>query len=545
MISTNREEMNAILGMKLSSEEYSNLSFRYGLDLDINEDTINFETTSDRAELISKYGLARLLSQLKGKRMKTHDIEAKSLPVYIERTDRPFVNCLLLRLDREVGDKLKDLIEIQNKVDLVIGRKRRQAAIGLFDYDKIRFPIRYKTKDKGDIKFIPLGYAEEKTYTEIMNGTEAGMEYGNIAPDKPIVWEMDDGKVMALPPIINADAYSISRQTKNIFIDITGRSKKAVNSATKALIFNLAVIGGVTVIKTRLESKGIDTEFDLSARRFLLKHEFVEELVGESLDHNTVSALLKDADYGVKFDRGIYAIDVPFYRDDVINQTDIVDDFLRFYGISNLKPAPITTYTTGGKLKETEYSELISDRFVGLGYQELDSNVLTNEAFQFDRTGLKRENYAKLSESKSLEISMARKLLFPEILRFISSNLNRKFPQKLFDIGYVVEFDQASDTSFSNKLHLSAVYSGLDANFSDVKAAVKVVLYDIFDVKDLKISEDDGFKDTFIDGRHGRILCDGKDVGFIGEVHPRVLNGFNINFPTTLAEIYLDELLEG
>lgn len=545
MISTDIEEMNKMLGMRLSGEEYSNLSFRYGLDLDINGRTLNFETTSDRVELISKYGLARILSQLNGRQLKTHDIQIKPLPIHIYRTGRPFVNCLLLKLDEDLGNKLNDLIEMQNKIDLVIGRKRKQAAIGLFDYDKIVFPIKYRTKDKDGINFIPLGYAVEKAYAEIISDTEAGTEYGAIVPDKPVIWEMEDGRIMALPPIINADPFSIGPQTKNIFIDITGKSKKAVNSATKALIFNLVMIGSVTVINTKLEAEDIKTDFDLSARRFLLKHRFIEELVGEELDRNRVSKSLKDAGYEVKFDRDAYTVDVPFYRDDVISQVDIIDDFLRFYGLSNFKPAPIKTYTAGGKLKETRYSELTSDRFIGFGYQEVDSNVLTNEDSQFDRVGLKREDYAKLSESKSLEISMARKLLFPEMLRFISSNLNRKFPQKLFDIGDIVEFDPASDTGFSNRLHLCAVYAGADANFSDVKAAMKCVLSDIFNIKDMKILEDGEFEGSFIDGRNGKIICGGKKVGFIGEVHPRVLDAFNIDFPTTLAEIFLDRLLEG
>ena len=545
MINTTVSEMNKLLGRNLSKEEYSNLSFRYGLDLDINGDTLNFETTSDRAELISKYGLARLLSQLSQRPITIKDPKANGKEsISVEKNERPFVNCLLVKLNRNLGAQIKDLVEIQSKVDLVIGRKRKMAAIGFFDYDKIKFPIVYKNEKNENIKFTPLGYANEKTYDEIINDTDAGVEYSKIAPKKSIIWKLSNGDIMALPPIINADKYSINETTKNIFIDITGTSKKSVNSATKSLIFNLSMISDIEVLKVKYQTRDIDTGLSLSSTTMRLKHEDIERFIGDKMDFAEIIKLLKHADYGVKFEKGIYTVEIPFYRDDMISQVDIIDDILRFYGVSNLKPLPIKTYFTGEKLKESKLSDFIANIMAGAGYQELDANILTNEVVQFDNIGLKREDYAKLSESRSAEISMTRRLIFPEILRFVSNNINKKFPQKLFDVGYVVEFDPTSDTNFSNKLHLSITYSGADANFSDVKAVMKIVLSNIFDIGDLKVSENAKFEQTFIKGRYGDILYNDKIIGVIGEIHPRVLNKFNIPFPTSVAEVFLDRILE-
>ena len=545
MINTSIDEMNKLLGKKLTKEKYSDIAFKYGLDLDINGDELNFETTSDRAELISKYGLARLLSQLIHKPINVKDPKInEGISISVEKTERPFVNCLLLRLKKELGERASELVEIQNKVDLVIGRRRGMAAIGLFDYDKIGFPIVYRHEKKENIKFTPLSYANEKTYDEILNSTDAGIWYGKISPEKPIIWKTSNGDIMALPPIINADKYSIEKNTRNILIDITGVSKKSVNSATKALIFNLSMIGDIEVLKVKYQTKDIDTGLTLSPTKMRLRHWDLENLMGKAVSAEEVVKLLRYADYNVKFEKGIYALEIPFYRDDVISQVDIIDDILRFYGVSNLEPLPVKTYFTGEKLKESRLSDFIGNRMTGAGYQELDSNVLTNETIQFDNMGLKRENYAKLSESRSSEISMTRRLVVPEILRFISNNINRKFPQKLFDIGYVVELDPSSDTNFSNKLHLAIVYSGVDANFSDVKAVVKIVLSDIFNIDEFKVSENEDLKQTFISGRYGDIMYNDKKIGVIGELHPRVLNKFNISFPASVAELFLDKIIE-
>jgi phenylalanyl-tRNA synthetase beta chain len=41
----------------------------------------------------------------------------------------------------------------------------------------------------------------------------------------------------------------------------------------------------------------------------------------------------------------------------------------------------------------------------------------------------------------------------------------------------------------------------------------------------------------FISGRTGKILCDGKEIGVIGEVSPRVLKNWGINKPVVSLEL--------
>ena len=49
---------------------------------------------------------------------------------------------------------------------------------------------------------------------------------------------------------------------------------------------------------------------------------------------------------------------------------------------------------------------------------------------------------------------------------------------------------------------------------------------------------------SFIEGRAGKILINKKEVGIIGEIHPDVLNNFEIEMPSSALEINIDEVFE-
>ena len=546
MVYSSVEEMNSLLGKALKRKDYEDMSFLYGMDISGSGDVLEFEVTSDRPEMVSKYSIAFTFSRILGSSIRRYEkIIYKSAPITIGKTSRPFVNLLLLNLPMPVGKEAKNLIDMQSKLDATIGRNRKSAAIGLFDMDKISFPLKYSESSAEKISFVPLGYSNEKSYAEILEELDCGKEYGHINDGKPIVWTDGNRRIFALPPVINADFASISEKTRSIFIDITGLDRNIVNSITKAFIFNAQFLGNVTVLKPKYESKDLNTSFSLGETSLDLSRSYVNSLIGQDIRDTEIKSALKKAGYTFKETAKGFVVRSPFYRQDIKHQADIVDDILRFYGVSNIKPATINLRKIGEALSGSDIIEDIRDVLVGFGYQETDLNVLSKENIQFRIVGLRPEDYAAFSGFKSGETTMARKYLFPEELRFISNNSHKKFPQNLFDIGFSVELS-GSDVRFSNRLKLCVVACGQGKNISDVRVALDRVLIDAFglDRAEIKQGEDSKvFDGTFIKGRFGSVVSQGKSIGIIGEVHPKVLNEFNIDLPVALAEIYLDKLL--
>jgi phenylalanyl-tRNA synthetase beta chain len=546
MINSSVKEMNELIGRKLTLKAYEELCFRYGIDLDSDGTFLNFEITSDRTEMVSKHSIAFLLGQLLGAKVQRDErlrvIREKRITV--RKTKRQYVNLLMVKLRKPVGENLNELIAIQEKLDNTVGRGRLNAAIGLFDIDKLKFPFVYEEREKSKVEFVPINEERAKKFGEILKETRQGRIYSKLTGDRPIVWTEGNGEIFAMPPIINAANSAVEAGTKNIFIDITGTDKASVNSLTTALIFNMQFFGRVDIIKPAMESKELDTSFSLGITYFYINEEHVSNLLGIRIKKMEIIKILNSLDYKTKTTGTDIRVTVPFYRQDIIHQVDIIDDIMRHHGVNNIVAREPKTLTIGAKLPYSAALEGIRDVLVGFGYQETDMNVLTNENFQFRKMHFNGSGYAPLIDIKSGEITMARVNVFPELLRFVSNNLNKRFPQKLFDIGYVLELDPKTDVEFANALRLSIMDCGLETNFSSVKAALDKIFKEVFGSEELKIdASDEKFKNTFIGGRHGTIIFKGKPIGMIGELHPRVLNEFGIELPVSVAEVSLSALL--
>jgi len=48
----------------------------------------------------------------------------------------------------------------------------------------------------------------------------------------------------------------------------------------------------------------------------------------------------------------------------------------------------------------------------------------------------------------------------------------------------------------------------------------------------------------FVEGRVAEIKIDEKSVGFIGEIHPKILKNWKIRMPVALFEINLEDVFE-
>ena len=543
MLNYTLDEMNEVMHRKLKIEDYDRLSLKCGLDLDHGESALNFELTSDRVDVVSRYSLASIFASQLGINIKRHLLIGRKNPgVAVDYTSRRFVNVIYVNLDGNIRDKIDELIAIQERLDKNVGRNRRKAAIGLFDYSKISFPIKYHEVDSNQINFIPLEYQSSMDYASIMKELKQSKEYGNLSGKKPIVWSDKTGRILAMPPIINADSYSITKDTKELLIDITGTDKETVNAVTKILIYNLQFIGSVSLVKVNYTSKEIATKLSLETHSFHLTEEVVRSLLGTSVKKDSIRRILLSMDYTVIQSGKDLIVRPPFYRQDVMHQVDIIDDIMRNIGVDSIKDIVPHSYTEGGFLLNHYTLQNIREILVGFGYQEIDINALTNEKYQFDKTFINGQDYVSLLPLKSGEVTMVSKNLFPELLRLISNNLHKKFPQNIFSLSEVVEKGN-SDVIFSNKTKLSVVSCQKDANVTDVLSIIKKVLADAFPLNDLSTDYiEEGFSKTFITGRAYTLYMNGKPVGFAGEIHPRALNAFGIELPTAIAEIYVDGL---
>ena len=128
----------------------------------------------------------------------------------------------------------------------------------------------------------------------------------------------------------------------------------------------------------------------------------------------------------------------------------------------------------------------------------------------------------------SIENTVVRTELLPLLIEFLTLNKHRELPQRLFSVGDVVD-------SCITHQQAAGVSTHPDADFSEAYASADAVLRELSIDYVVKESTDP----AFTDGRRADIIVAGKTVGVFGEIHPAVLNAFELEHPVAAFELDL------
>jgi len=115
-------------------------------------------------------------------------------------------------------ETVASLMQMQEKLHTTHSRNRKLASIGVYDLEKIKFPLEYTTV-RGDYKFVPLGYSREMTISEMLREHPKGREYAHLLAGTDLypIWLDAGGQVLSLPPIINS-LERLSRQGQKTYL---------------------------------------------------------------------------------------------------------------------------------------------------------------------------------------------------------------------------------------------------------------------------------------------------------------------------------------
>ena len=264
--------------------------------------------------------------------------------------------------------------------------------------------------------------------------------------------------------------------------------------------------------------------------------DYANRLLGTDFNRNEAKTLLEKMRYGVEFfdenenfNENLMKVLVPVYRTDVLHQIDLVEDIAIAYGYENFKPELLDSHTIGKKDKIEKFSDKVRELMLGSGFQEVMTLTLTNEKDLFLRMNIKPEETAITENPVSHEHNIARTWLLPSLMSILENNKNREYPQMLFEIGECVT------ACGKNNKKLSCVIAHSKTNFSEIKAVVTGILVSVginYEIKNY-------VHKSFIEGR-----CADFEFGFFGEVHPKVLENFDLETPVSGFEIDMDELFE-
>jgi len=574
-ISVKRADLHAGLGKEYTEQEFDELCFEFGLELDevvteknddgVEEVVYKIEIGANRYDLLCVEGLVRSLLVFQNK-MKVPKYTL-SKPAKMERLEvdesvlqvRPHVIGAVLRNVTFTKERYNSFIDLQDKLHQNLARKRTLASVGTHDLDTIKGPFRYMARRPQDIKFVALNQTKEMSSDQLMQlySTDSHLKpYLNIIRDSPVYPVIYDSNnvVLSLPPIINGEHSKITLKTRNVFIECTCTDLTKGKIVLDTLVTMFSQYSDTPFVIEPVETvcKGeVSVYPTLKYRTEVIQADKCNNLVGVNQGPKQIATLLNKMclESSVNKDDSISVV-IPPTRHDVIHPCDIYEDVAIAFGYNNIVKMTPHTLTVAQQLPINKLTDQLRESVAQCGFTE----ALTFSLCSRDDVAAKmRKNIqdipaVHIANPKTLEFQVARTALLPGLLKTVQANRKMSLPLKIFEISDVVLKDGGCEVGARNERHLSALFYNKTSGFEIIHGLLDrmMQLLEVPLAEDrsqagyyLKASEDP----TYFHGRAAEIVAYGQVIGHLGVLHPQVITAFDLNLPCSALEINIEPFL--
>ena len=462
---------------------------------------------------------------------------------------RPYVAACAAVGYQVTGEGLTQLIQVQEKLADIFGRKRRTVSIGLYRLSGIAFPVTYALVKPDEARFTPLGFDEPLSLREILSVHPKGIEYGPILAghDRVPLLRDDEGRILSPPPVINSREIGEVRAGDDaLFVEVTGTDLTMVVLTLNILAANLADRGAaiepVEIVYPHATALGktVRTPLDCAAAR-TIPVKTIEAALGQPLGAAPIARALAAYGYRVQAAAGRVTVKLPPYRNDLMHAVDVVEDVAISRGYGEFTPVMPSQFTVGSLSRVEQVSDRVRDLMIGMGFQEIISNILTSRQELCERMRLGDTEWSRLVEvdnAMSQSFSCLRQWVTPSLLRVESASTRVFYPHRIFEVGETAVPDPADARGARTVTTLGGLIAHAGANFSEIHSCLDLLMFYL----DQPYTLEPAVHPSFLEGRAGRILSNGRPVGLIGELHPEVLEHWQLGMPSVVFELEVDGL---
>jgi len=141
----------------------------------------------------------------------------------------------------------------------------------------------------------------------------------------------------------------------------------------------------------------------------------------------------------------------------------------------------------------------------------------------------------ELKEFISERYSVLRNWLMPILMDVLSKNKHVEYPQKIFEEGLVSVKKEGKVVDYHR---VALVSAHGNADYTEARQAIDFIMksfgidYEVVEVEN----------SSFMEGRVGRVIVNGKKIAYVGELNPKVIKNFDLNVPVCGFELNLTEL---
>ncbi len=451
------------------------------------------------------------------------------------------------RLERSGQRSLSALVDISNYVMLELGRPSH-----VFDMAKIHGAL--------DVRWGKPGES-----LKLLNGTTVQVDdwIGVIA---------DEQEIESLAGIMGGDSTAVSLDTQDIYLEaafwwpnaIQGRARRFNFSTDAAHRFERGVDYATTVEHIEritaliVEICGtpetivnpVDDQIANIPQRapVVLRTARAQRVIGVPITDAMVADIFTRLGLPFTQQEGQFAVTAPSYRFDIEIEEDLIEEVARVYGFENIPAKPPVAASQMIAAPENSRSLFaVRHQLADLGYQEVVNMSFVESAWETDFSA--NTDQIKLQNPIASQMNVMRSSLIGSLVANVRYNLNRKAGRvRVFEVGAIFKRNAAAQdgplaiAGFDQPKRVAAIAYGpaLDEQWAEKSRAV-----DYFDVKAdvealfapralrfVKVAHP-----ALHPGRSASIELDGVVVGFLGELHPRWLQKYDLPQAPVLFEV--------
>ena len=594
----NRDALFKAIGQTFTDEEFDDLCFEFGIELDdvtsekemykneqqkegenlSSEVLYKIEVAANRYDLLCLEGLALalriFLEKQKMPEIKPLNVlpeEERQLIVYDSVNEvREIGLCAILRDINFTNDTLKGFMDLQDKLHNNICRGRKLVSMGTHDLDTVKGPFTYRALKPEHIHFVPLNREEEVNGDGLMSILKDDPKLGKYlylleGKERYPVMMDSNGVIMSLPPIINSQHTKMTLNTHNVLIDVTGLDYTKCEIVLNTLIAMFSVYSKtpftVEEIKVVNQKTGEGKIYpDLTPRIFKTDIKYLKTISGitDIVPEKMVQLLEKMELKAKVLNSNELEVSAPITRSDILHPCDIAEDLAISYGYNNITKELTKTKTHGIQQPYNKLTDLFRNEMSMGGYVEFLTMALLSHKDMFTNMlqEEKDEKTVQILYSKTKEFEYIRSSLIPGILKSIEGNKANQLPFKIFEISDVVVTDKNNEVGASNRRKLCFAYANTSSAMEIVQGMVDLLMKKIGLSFNNEKDKNQNYtikksnNPIFFEDRQAEIFIqDDIKIGIYGIVHPKVLKNFGIKSPVTLCDIDLqlimDKILKG
>ncbi|MDR5742641.1 phenylalanine--tRNA ligase subunit beta [Caballeronia sp. LZ029] len=555
----------------LSADAKVGQDIREALNLD---DTVfEIKLTPNKADCLSVFGVARETAAITGAPLKQLDMPAvetkldEKLPVKIMAPDLcgrfsgrviRGVNAhaktpqwMVERLERAGQRSISALVDISNYVMLELGRPSH-----VFDLDKIHGAMEVRWGKKGES-------------LKLLNGN-------TIEVDETVGVIADDHHLESLAGIMGGDSTAVSLDTTNIYLEaafwwpdsIRGRARKYNFSTDAAHRFERGVDYSTTVEHieriSRLildicggEAGPVDDQIVNVPERnpVSMRVSRAHRIIGVEIGAEEIAQIFTRLNLAFERDGDTFKVTPPPYRFDIEIEEDLIEEVARIYGFEKIPARPPVARSEMRITNETKRSiHTLRHEVAARDYSETVNFSFVDAEWEKDFAG--NDNPIRLLNPIASQLSVMRTTTFGSLIEVLRHNLNRRADRiRVFEAGRVFHRDasvkagELAVEGFAQPKMIGGLAYGpvieeqwgaasRNVDFFDVKGDVEALFAPV--VPRFVKAEHPALHP----GRSARIEVAGRAVGWIGELHPRWLQKYDLPNAPILFEIDADALMD-